>query len=346
MKTPFRTLTVATVLFATINSPADARGKPGGGDTGISNPAFAYEESGAIYVTTIDGSQTLKLTNPKRRTDDCCPSWSPDLDPGKPGYQGKIAYLNHYEPGLIVSDLFVMNPDGTDKQFVKRFSDFPIPDEVHTTSLTWSPNGREIIFSSLGDRLHAVNVATGDVRVVMERVFPFSQIVWPQVSPLGMLSFLSDGDVYVVDSWLDQDGMLQVDAPSATVVVSAGDEFSIIRRFTWSPDGTCIGYIRVTDDPAGDDTQQLAVYDLAFDEFTLLLQEPEPRLVTARPTWSPDGSQIAIHAWVTESNGKEGWDIVRITNWADPDTREFINVTRTDRANEGWPVWNPGWQSP
>jgi hypothetical protein len=59
----------------------------------------------------------------------------------------------------------------------------------------------------------------------------------------------------------------------------------------------------------------------------------------------PDGSQIAIHAWATLSNGKESWDIVRITNWGDPDNHQFINVTRTDRANEGWPVWNPGWQA-
>jgi hypothetical protein len=187
MKTRRLSLTISAAALAAAvigpTSPALGKGKPGGGGGGdgdglITNPAFAYEESDGIYVTTIDGSQMLKLTNPKARTDDCCPSWSPDLDPDTLVYEGKIAYLNLYER-KISADPFVMYPDGSGKQLMRRFSDFPIPNESHVTSLAWSPNGREIIFSSLGDRLHAVEIATGNVRVPMERLFENRQIGWP-----------------------------------------------------------------------------------------------------------------------------------------------------------------------
>ena len=108
-------LTITTVISVTgllfgPSSPAVGKVKPGGegGEAGHTNPAYAYVEDGAIVLMTVDGSQKQKLTNPRARTRDSSPSWSPDLDFETPGYQGKIAYLNHYEPGFIFGDLFVI----------------------------------------------------------------------------------------------------------------------------------------------------------------------------------------------------------------------------------------------
>lgn len=331
----------ATSLLIGPRSPAIGKGNPGGGgDAGITNPAYLFSESGTLYLTTIDGSQTLKLTNPKARTKDCCANWSPDLDPDTPGYQGKIAYLHRYEPGMIFADLFVMNPDGSGRRLVKRFSESPIPYETFGASLAWTRNGKEIVFSSQGDRLYAVEIATGNVRILLERIIEYRQIHWPRISPLGVLSFLTDGDIYIIDTWIDADGLIQVDPQTATPVVSG-------ERFAWSPDGTRLAYTIGLTNEFGEDFVRLEVYDLVYDDFTLLLEVPEWRpMPITRPTWSPDGSQIAYQAWVTLSNGKESTDIVRITNWADPDTREFINVTGTNGAYEAAPMWSPGWTAP
>lgn len=336
-----------TGLLVDPDSPAIGKGKPGGsGDGGIPNPAFAYVESEAIHVITIDGSQKLKITNPPPRTEDSSPTWSPDLDPDTAGYQGKIAYLNYYEPGKVSSDLYAINPDGTGRQLVRRFDEFPWPDDG-PHALSWSPNGKEIVFSALGDALFAVEVASGEVRLLLGRLFAKRQISHPAVSAFGMLAFSTDGDVYVTDFQLDADGLMRIDPATATIINVTGDQFDPADTHpSWSPDGTRIAYLRYIEGPSGySEYDQLVVYDLLLDEFTLVLEEENPFLAVIEPSWSPDSSQIAIHAWFASKRDWQ-WDIVRIKNWDDAANRQVIRVTQTDRAHEGYPQWSPGWEAP
>lgn len=350
----FATTSIAGITIAGLlgghNPDALGKGKPGGGGTEISNIAFAYVDGDthAIQVTTIDGSQTLKVTNPPPRTEDHSPSWSPDLDPGTPGYQGMIAYLHDSDRGLPPRDLYVMNPDGTGKQIVKRFSEHPIPADSHYKSLAWSPNGREIVFSANGDALYAVEIATGNVRLLLDRPYENRGIDDPAISPLGLMAFFTDGDIYVVDFELDENGLMQIDPMTAIFANITQDGFdSADVHPSWSPDGTRIAFLSFVDDSMGfREYDQLIVYDFVLDQFTLVLEDDSPFLAVIQPSWSSDGSQIAIHAWFAKSKGNDSqWDIVRITNWDDATNRQVVRVTQTDRASEGYPQWSPGWQS-
>ena len=341
----FAIITTAALLFDA-GSKAVGKGKPPG--EGITNPAYAYVEDGAIYLMTADGSQKQKLTNPKSRTEDSSPSWSPDLEPDTPGYQGKIAYLNHYEPGYIFGDLFVMNSDGTNRQLVRRFSEFPIPWDGRQSSLAWSPNGKEIVFNSSGDALYAVEIDTGNVRVLVERLFDNRQVYWPAVSSLGMLSFATDGDVYTVDYQLDGNGLMQVDTTTVTNIT--GNSFDTDENLpAWSPDGTRLAFMSRTELPTGTRIWDLIVYDFVLDEFIPVLADVGP---FGNPSWSPDSRHLIFRVTFSDCvdgepcfvpSAKFNADLILITDWADPGQRLVTNITQTERIGELLPRWYPGW---
>ena len=91
------------------------------------------ERRPSITLVSLQGSSRLPLTSPPLKSSDCCPAFSPD---GK-----SIAFLRSSGPGLV-DDLYVVPADGGEPKQLTS-DNRPIG-----TQLAWTPDSREIIFSS------------------------------------------------------------------------------------------------------------------------------------------------------------------------------------------------------
>ena len=107
-------------------------------DTRIAFMSTRSERNGEIFLMNPDGKRVRRLT--KHPEYDSAPAWSPDGQ--------KITFLSYRDlnrieaGGIILSEIYVMNPDGTNPinltQSVER------PDGVSS----WSPDGKQIAFTS------------------------------------------------------------------------------------------------------------------------------------------------------------------------------------------------------
>jgi Tol biopolymer transport system component len=336
-------LIVAVTAPVTVHSAGKGGGKPGGGDDPNTNYAIAFVANDAIHLTTIDGSQTQQLTAPKRKAGDSSPTWSPDLDPDTEGDQRLIAYLHRPDTDWIGADLMIMEPDGSNQRIVQSFpltgdplDPKPYDTNAGKTTLAWSPNGREIVFSASGSRLIAVDIATGNWRVLLQTGIDMND---PAISPLNVLSFVSQGDVFAVDFELDAAGLMQLEDSSLINLTRDGFEFDD-RHATWSPDGTFLAVVRWVDSTDGS-LRELVVLDILLGGETVLWSGSIFEGVHGEPTWSPDGKQIAVE-FVERRNSGVIVDLVRVTNWNDPQTRSILSITQTNGTQEYEPAWNPG----
>lgn len=94
--------------------------------------AFACE--GDICVMDADGKNLKELTSPVL---DNMPAWSPD---GK-----SIAYLSRQNTWDANREIYIMNPDGTDR---KKVTELPNHLTILDTKLAWSPDCQKIAFIS------------------------------------------------------------------------------------------------------------------------------------------------------------------------------------------------------
>lgn len=328
---------VATIVLATqlcgLATQAHARGKPGGGgDAGVNleNYTFAFEDakSGDIYVTTIDDGDRVKVASSKGGELGGA-AWSPDLSADS-GYQGVIAYLDFQSDRR---DLYVT--DGNQSQLVRSFSAADsYPGELDSdVTLSWTPNGREIVFASKSTLIGAVELATGNLRILLDftgDLGPDTQDV--TVSPF-MIGYIRGADVWIADYDFDAAGLIEVDLESITNVTNTPDVAE--RACSFSRDGTYISCSRLAV------RWEIVVFDLLTMQETVVLDDlGGPR----EAAWSPDGSQLGIHdVGASSTSGQRVIDLFRITDWDDPLTRTVIRVTTTDKsADERYPDWNPG----
>lgn len=319
-----------SVLLQRPQPTAEAKGKPGGGG-GNSNAAFVFEVVGkGLYLTNIDDTSRVQLTFPRGKASHEEPAWSPDLDPDTPGYQGLIAYTELVEPLTGPRHLYVVNPDGTGNRLVRE--------NVRGLFLAWTPNGKEIVMAYAGYRIVAVDVATGDERVLLENLIdPQPQIGGVVLSSLGMIAFHKRQDIFTGNYALDESGRIQLDLESIVKVIDEPETGVVTPSF--SPDGTYLAYNRL--DPI--DGWQIIVIDLLTGDDMLILDGLSG---DRRIAWSPDGSQIALHIRTTSNRGSS-MDLFRITDWDDDANRRVIAVTQTGGNNsnhEVAPGWKPDWE--
>jgi len=316
----------AILLLFSSSSPAAGKGKPDSGGVNLANFTFAFEDSGGIYVTTFDDSNRVKITSPEGGYH-ASPTWSPD--------GGLIAYIDY--PGNSV-DLYVT--DGNQSWLVRSFTAgelFPLENDSDRT-LVWTPNGREIVFVARANQIVAVEVATGNQRVLLD----LSDIA-PQgtkdvtISPF-MIAFSQQGDhgespdIWSAEYQINEAGLIEVDAASISNLTNTPGASE--SRCSFSRDGTYIAYFRVTD-PNGLYLAETVVLDL------LTMQEfAWDALSSSEMTWSPDGSELCIDISEPSPTSTKG-DLVRIANWDTPANLALIPVTDTKRRSERNPDWRP-----
>lgn len=304
-------------------------GRPGdGGGTTDTNFAFAFEHlDKGLFLTTIDDGNRVQLTFPKGSDRHAIPSWSPDLDPDTPGYQGLIAYI---AAGDGFKDLYVIDPLGGGPWLVRSSVDV----ELNAgETLAWTPNGREIVLEGgVRQRIDAIEVATGNLRVLIDNSGAVPAMTRaPVISAQGLLSYLDNGGVHLVGLVANESGLAEVDEESMITLPPVG----FPRSF--SPDETYLAFNSSSDNSGW----QVEVLDLLTFDQTVVFQGGNG---PGRVSWSPDGSQIATHG-PTPASPQWSQDIYRITDWFDPANREVIRVTQTDgsRNHEKSVSWSPGW---
>lgn len=341
------TVLLALLTVVTLTLAGKGGGKGGGGTDGggtSTNFAFVYRDvfDGGLFLTTISGDITMRLTRPKGNSArDKSPEWSPDLDPDTPGYQGKIAFLRRDDNGV---HFCVVDPNGKTLQVLQSFVNEgdPYPWSLYGNgTLTWSPNGKEIVFSS-GGAMYAIDAVAGGYR------FLGAGGLDPTISATrSQIAYWADG-IYVVDFALDENGRMVLDQESVVNVTATPGSDEDLALPRWSPDGLFLAYTRFASD-----VRQVVVMELLdFTEMVVFEDSfgwGDGIDMDGRATWSPDGLQIGFHLGVLE-NVAAGptWDIVRITDWWDPSHRQVVPVTTSTAANkrEVDPDWCPGWVSP
>ena len=258
-------------------------------DTRIAFMSTRSERNGEIFVMNADGKRVRRLTEHPQY--DAVPAWSPD---GK-----KITFMSFRDEhriqvgGIILGDIYVMNPDGTNPinltQSVER------PESVSS----WSPDGKQIAFRSAKffkwDILFHSDIWVMDADGANPRNLTnhHAQDSSPDWSPDGMqIAFHSDRN---------RDWEFDVQEKNWEVFVMNTDGANLINLTNhpagdgspaWSPDGRQIAFSS-NRDRKDDDDENVEIYVMNADGTNPINLTNHPAKDSS-PDWSPDGQQIAF----------------------------------------------------
>lgn len=240
-----------------------------------SNPPGVTEEEGReIYVMRPDGSDVEQLTTDMFAI---APAWSPD---GTMIAFGSAASL----PGWLAGGdghIYVMNADGTDLRPVTS-------GPGNRAQPSWSPDGRRIAFTVLGDPdlLYTVDVDGGEPTLLHECEFGCQWSAW---SPDGSrIAFVArpptDGQTRPPQiHLLGLDGDSPVPPPT-----ELGTGFPYEHLPAWSPDGSVLAF-------SGCPDAFSCHLFLASPDGTAVEAVTTDGLARSSPAFSRDGSSIVYY---------------------------------------------------
>jgi Tol biopolymer transport system component len=259
-----------------------------------------------IYIMNSDGSdqQPLNKSEPQAYSD--APTWSPD---GK-----QIVFSVYYDNSQSnPTKIYITDLSGTHQLSIATFgnSDSAFP--------KWSPDGKRIAFTSNSDGLTEIYLMGADG--LNQSQITQGDDVNPknnydvQWSPDGKyLGFVSEGVHDITTASID---VIQPDGSNhRSIILNPKSQ----QTFSWSPDGKEIAYVSTHD--------KLCVANLD-NKITHCFSNIGNCL---GPTWSPDGTHIAISAKV----GK-GYDIYNV----DVQSGNLDRLTNSDGSDSLNVQWSP-----
>jgi len=259
--------------------------------------AFVSDRSGAkeIYVMDYDGKNPHRLT--AHGTIAIAPKWSPVDD--------RIAYTA-WRPGPQVTIVSASGDRHTFNQTAAVANSVP----------AWSPDGKQIVFSSRRDGDTEIYVADANGsnlrRLTNSPGIDTSPVFNPATGR--RIAFVSQRSGTPQIYTMSSDG---------TDVQRITDEGGDAQNPAFSPDGRMIAFAWQKPETSG---FQIYVYDMASQKFVQLTDDKSNN---ERPVWAPDGKHIAF-----QSNKTGSTQIYSMTL----DGKKTIPLTTTG-ANEG-PTWS------
>ena len=230
----------------------------------------------------------------------------------------KIAFVSSgvTPAGHYQSDIYMMNPDGSDLvNLISRSRGI--------NQIAWEPTGGRILFCSDRDGVHDIyvmNVNGTDVRPMFTQRRYKREPAW---SPDGKwIAYTSPSptvgwSIYVAPT----------DGRSGKPIVQVGRSGG---QPDWSPDGTEIAFVG-----ASLGLREIYILNLEASTQRLLLPGKNPWMV--HPTWSPDSQKIAF-AWSPERSGtgiylvnSDGTGLEQVTQ---PDRLRILSIAWAPSGNE------------
>ena len=254
------------------------------------------------------------------------PSWSPD------GRQ--IAFIGSLGTGdEDTPAIYVMNADGSGvTRLVDYDEDLGVPG-ISYLSLSWSPDGRQIAFTSFGtedDDTLAVYVMNADGSNVRQLTDHTNYAMSSVCSPDGQqIAFASPGTRDDPTS-----GIYVMNADGSGVARLTDIDSGLALGPSWSPDGRRIAFTSL-----GEDTSAIYVMNADGSDVTHLVDSadwagvfhPLPSI-----SWSPDGQQIAF----TSVGDEGGASVISIANADGSGVRQLTGSSEFAQFDLS-PVWSP-----
>jgi Tol biopolymer transport system component len=249
-----------------------------------------------------------------------------------PGKNGRIAFIHN--TGTNGSDVFTMNPDGSDVVQLTQIG----TNGGETCCVSWSPDGKQLVFSAVlsaitNPQLWAMNIDGSDQHLLLnDPSFADSD---PNFSPGGQQIVFTRCGVPNCAIY-----RVQADGTTITAITHFNSNGDIIDLWpAYSPDGKTIAFTSFN----RNNGFLCAIYLVDADGSNFRILTP-PRLTAFKPDWSPDGKEIVFS---TNSNfstilDEEVWVI-------DTDGRRPVRLTDNNKHWNGYfsgrhdfsPSWSP-----